>query len=269
MPSLDRLIAVSSSNRPAHRVNILGVGISPVNPALALDAIRGWVVERAPIYVCVAAVHSILECRRDEVLRRILNASGMTTPDGMPLVWLTRLAGYSHVRRVYGPDLMLAVCQDGLEHGHRHFLYGGGPGIAEQLAESLMQRFPALRIAGTGTPPFRHESVQESQAVDRAINESQADILWVGLGTGKQERWMAEHRASLDTPVMIGVGAAFDFLSGRKPQAPIWMQRSGLEWLFRLATEPRRLWRRYTEYPLFLALLLAQWLRLKHFDIEG
>ena len=254
--------------QPIERVNVLGVGISAVNLSQALEAIQGWVAERARTYVCVAAVHSVLECRRDPAVRTILNRSGLTTPDGMPLVWLTRLAGYNHVSRVYGPDLMLAVCQDGLQHGYRHFLYGGGPGIAEQLTERLTGRFPALAIAGVGTPPFRELSSQELQAVDRTISASRADILWVGLGTGKQERWMAERRKFIDTPVMIGVGAAFDFLSGHKPQAPLWMQRSGLEWLFRFVSEPRRLWRRYAEYPLFLALLLAQSTGIKRFDLE-
>ena len=249
------------------RVNVLGVGISAVNTAQVLEAIWGRVAARSKVYVCVAAVHSVLECRNDPDVRRVFNHSDLTTPDGMPLVWLSRLAGHRHVDRVYGPDLMLAVCRDGLPRGCRHFFYGGGPGIAEQLADRLRKRFPGIAIAGISTPPFREMSPQEKEAVDGAINEAQPDIVWVGLGTGRQESWMAERRSHIEAPVLIGVGAAFDFLSGHKPQAPRWMQRSGLEWLFRLATEPRRLWPRYRQYPLFVLLVLAQMLGLRRYPL--
>jgi N-acetylglucosaminyldiphosphoundecaprenol N-acetyl-beta-D-mannosaminyltransferase len=250
------------------RVNILGVGISAITMQTALAVIDGWIARREPHYVCVATVHGVMECQRDPALRRIYNRSGLTTPDGMPLVWLSRLSGFPSVERVYGPDLLLALCEHGLDRGYRHFFYGGGPGVAEALAARLRARFPGLQIVGTYTPPFRPLTPAEDAAVVATINAAGPDIVWVGLSTPKQDRWMAEHVGRLTAPVLIGVGAAFDFHSGRKRQAPRWMQRSGLEWLFRLSQEPRRLWRRYLIYnPLFVALVLLQWSGLRRYSL--
>jgi len=251
------------------RVNILGVGISVINMGIALDVIEAWITQRESHYVCVTPVHSVMECQRDPELRRICNASGMTTPDGMPLVWLSRLYGYRYVDRVYGPDLMLALCEQSVSRGYRHFFYGGAEGIPEQLAEGLQGRFPGLQVVGTHSPPFRPLTPEEDTAVVQMINVADPDIVWVGLGSPKQERWMADHVGHLSAPVLIGVGAAFDFLAGRKRQAPRWMQRSGLEWLFRLLTEPRRLWRRYlVNNPLFMLLVAAQMLGLREYSLE-
>lgn len=230
------------------RVDILGVGVSAINMEMALEAIEGWIERREQHYVCVTTVHGVMECRKDPELRRIFNSSGLTTPDGMPLVWLSRARGFGYVNRVYGPDLMLALCERSLSKGYRHFLYGGAPGVPEKLAENLKRRFPGLDVVGTYSPPFRPLTHEEDERVVRMINEAGPDIVWVGLSTPKQERWMAGHIGRLEAPVLIGVGAAFDFHSGVKRQAPRWMQRSGLEWLFRLLTEPRRLWRRYLIY---------------------
>jgi len=250
------------------RVNILGVGISAITMQTALAVIDGWIARREPHYVCVATVHGVMECQRDPALRRIYNRSGLTTPDGMPLVWLSRLSGFPSVERVYGPDLLLALCEHGLDRGYRHFFYGGEPGVAEALAARLRARFPGLQIVGTYTPPFRPLTPAEDAAVVATINAAGPDIVWVGLSTPKQDRWMAEHVGRLTAPVLIGVGAAFDFHSGRKRQAPRWMQRSGLEWLFRLSQEPRRLWRRYLIYnPLFVALVLLQWSGLRRYSL--
>jgi N-acetylglucosaminyldiphosphoundecaprenol N-acetyl-beta-D-mannosaminyltransferase len=240
------------------RVNVLGVGISAVNMQQTVETITGWIQSRAHHYVAVTSVHGVMECWRNPELRRIFNRSGMTTPDGMPLVWLARLAGHRHVRRVYGPDLMLAVCQHGLGRGYRHYFYGGQAGVAELLGDRLTARFPGLQVAGTYSPPFRALTPEEDRGIVEQINRDAPDIVWVGLSTPKQERWMADHLGKISAPVMIGVGAAFDFLSGRKRQAPRWMQRSGLEWLFRLVTEPRRLWPRYRQFPRFVVLLAAQ-----------
>ena len=182
---------------------------------------------------------------RFRALRDVHNAADMVTPDGMPLVWLGRLFGHRHVTRVYGPDLLLELCAATAIPGLRHFFYGGGEGVAEILTSRLRERFPALVVAGTCTPPYRPLSAAERATIIETIEASRPDIVWVGLGAPKQERWMAEFAPNLRIPVLIGVGAAFDFHAGVKPQAPRWMQRSGLEWLFRLATEPRRLWRRY------------------------
>jgi len=251
------------------RVNILGVGISAINMDIALRVIEGWISRGESHYVCVTPVHSVMECQRDPDLRRIFNTSGMTTPDGMPLVWLSRLYGYRHVNRVYGPDLMLALCEHSVERGYRHFFYGGAEGVPERLAARLQSRFPGLIVAGTFSPPFRPLKPNEDEQIVQLINETNPDIVWVGLGSPKQERWMAEHIDRLTAPVLIGVGAAFDFHTGRKPQAPRWMQRSGLEWLFRLLTEPRRLWRRYLiNNPLFVALVLLQVLGLRRYSLE-
>ena len=251
------------------RVNILGVGISAVNMDLALKLIEAWIARRQSHYVCVAPVHSVLECQRDPELRRIHNASGITTPDGMPLVWLSRLHGYHYVDRVYGPDLMLALCERSAEAGYRHFFYGGAKGVPEELAANLQHRFPGLAVVGTYSPPFRPLTSEEDDQAVQMINEVSPDVIWIGLGSPKQERWMATHIGRVEAPVLIGVGAAFDFLAGRKKQAPRWMQRSGLEWLFRLLTEPRRLWRRYlVNNPLFVLLVLAQALGLRRYSLE-
>jgi N-acetylglucosaminyldiphosphoundecaprenol N-acetyl-beta-D-mannosaminyltransferase len=248
------------------RVNILGVRVSAINMAQALSSIDGWIARRQQNYVCISGVHGLIESQRDEGLRRIHNEAGLVTPDGMPLVWLSRLHGHGHVERVYGPDLMLALCERSLLKGHKHFFYGGGEGVPELLTNNLRRRFPGLRVVGGYSPPFRPLSGAEDEQIVEAINEADPDIVWIGLSTPKQERWMAEHVGRLTAPVLIGVGAAFDFHSGLKKQAPRWMQRNGLEWLFRLASEPGRLWHRYlVNNPLFLLLVLQQALGLKRY----
>jgi N-acetylglucosaminyldiphosphoundecaprenol N-acetyl-beta-D-mannosaminyltransferase len=252
------------------RVNILGVGVSAINMEIALELIDDWIAHQEPHYVCITPVHSVMDCQRDPQLRRIQNASGMTTPDGMPLVWLSRLHGHSHVDRVYGPDLMLALCERSVEKGYRHFFYGGAEGVPEQLAASLQSRFPGLQVVGTYAPPFRPLTTEEDEEIVQRISQFAPDIVWVGLGSPKQERWIASYVGRLAAPVLIGVGAAFDFHTGRKPQAPHWIQRSGLEWLFRLMTEPRRLWKRYLiNNPLFIMLVLAQMLGLRQYSLDS
>ena len=213
--------------------------------AQAVAEITRWVEDGERHYVCVTGVHGVMESRRDSDLRRIHNASGLTTPDGMPMVWAGRRAGAAHMRRVYGPELLLAVCALAAERGWSSFLYGGGSGVPELLAERLTARFPGLRVAGIWSPPFRALTPDEDQEVVERINRSGADLIWVGLSTPKQERWMAAHVGRLDAKALLGVGAAFDIHAGLLPQAPPWMRRSGLEWLYRLGREPTRLWRRY------------------------
>ena len=259
------MISTGGQSRVVSRMNVLGVNLSPINMPMALVALETWISHREPHYVTVTPAHAVMDAYRDPGLRRIFNAAGMTTPDGMAVVWILRLRGHPQVSRVYGPDLVLETCRAGLERGYRHFLYGGDEGVASMLADKLRAHFPGLSIVGTHTPPFRELTEEEDIAVVDRINRASPDIVWVGLSTPKQERWMAAHLGRIQAPVMIGIGAAFDFLSGRKPQAPKWMQRSGLEWLFRLGTEPRRLWPRYRQYPLFIVLVLAQLLGLKKF----
>ncbi len=248
------------------RVNILGVGVSAINMAMALDTIDGWIVRREANYVTITGVHGVMESQVDVDVRRIHNQAGMVAPDGMPLVWLGRLSGHNHVDRVYGPDLMLALCDRSTTKGYRQYFYGGDDGVPELLKSKLVNRFPGLNVVGTFSPPFRALSDEEDEKIVEDINDAEPDIVWVGLSTPKQERWMAAHVNRLKAPVLIGVGAAFDFHTGLKMQAPRWIQRGGLEWLFRLLTEPRRLWRRYLRNnPLFILMILQQALGLKRY----
>jgi len=252
------------------RANILGVGVSAINMAMALHAIEGWIARREPHYICITGVHGVMESQRDEALRRIHNAAGLVTPDGMPLVWLSRLLGFHHVARVCGADLMLAVCERSVTRGYRHGFYGGAPGVAETLAARLQSRFPGLQVVGIDSPPFRPLTPSEDQAAVERMNAARPDVVWVGLSTPKQERWMAVHMGQLSASVLIGSGAAFDFHAGLKRRAPRWMQTTGLEWLFRLMLEPRRLWRRYViNNPWFLGLVLLQVLGWKRHEPES
>lgn len=254
---------------PYPRINILGVGVHAINMANALAQITAWINNRQRQYVCVCVVHSIIECQHSPAVRQAVNQAGLVTPDGMPLVWLGRRQSHPTVGRVYGPDLMLALAQLSPQHGYSHYFYGGASGVAELLAQKMQQRFPGLKVAGTYSPPFRPLTPAEEAETIAQINQANPDIIWVGLGTPKQDLWMAHYREKLTAPVLIGVGAAFDFHTGRIPQAPLWMQRSGLEWLFRLFQEPRRLWYRYLVYnPLFIWLVLLQWLRLRHYPLD-
>ena len=201
-------------------------------------------------------------------MREILNGAWLNAPDGMPLVWLGRWCGHGSVSRVYGPDLMLAVCDEGRGVGLKHFFYGGVPGVAETLREKLCARFPGLEVVGTYTPPFRPLNPEETEVLRSNVSRTQPDVIWVGLSTPKQERFMAEHGPRLDAGVLIGVGAAFDFHSGRVRQAPRWVQRSGTEWLFRVCQEPRRLWRRYLiNNSLFLWRITLQLSGLKEYPL--
>jgi len=250
---------------PVPRYNILGVGVSALTLVQARDLVLSARGRSRLGYVCLTPVHAVGEACHDPAFRKILNASFLTTPDGMPLVWL----GPAGVERVYGPDLMLAVCDAGRAIGLKHYLYGGAPGVAGLLREKLCARFPGLEIAGSFTPPYRPLTEDEATALRADVTRARPDVIWVGLGTPKQERFMAEYAPSLDAGLLIGVGAAFDFHSGRVPQAPRWMQRSGLEWFFRLCTEPRRLGPRYlTTNPLFVLRIAAQRLGLKKYPLE-
>ena len=191
-----------------------------------------------------ATAHTVVEAQRNDELRRAL-AAGIVEPDGMPLVWLGRRAG-ARVERVCGPDFMPAVVQQGVASGRKHFFYGGAPGVPEALAARLVAQFPGVRVSGTVSPPFRALASGEEESLAAQINAAEPDYVWVGLGTPKQDLWIAANRSRLRAPVLLAVGAAFDFHAGRRRRAPRWMQRSGTEWIHRLSTEPRRLARRYT-----------------------
>jgi N-acetylglucosaminyldiphosphoundecaprenol N-acetyl-beta-D-mannosaminyltransferase len=249
----------SSAEVADPRYSVLRVRIHAVNPEQALERMEQWIATRARRYVCHANVHGVIEAWRDPAVRRIYNRAGLTVADGVPLVWVGHWRGHRSVRRVYGPDLMLMLAARAAEAGHRCYLYGGAPGVADALAATFGLRFPGLRVVGTDAPPFRPLTADEDEAAVQRINAARPDVVWVGLGCPRQERWMAAHRDRLDAAVLVGVGAAFDFHAGRVPQAPRWLMRLGLEWLFRLFQEPRRLWRRYLLYnPLFVALLALE-----------
>ncbi len=247
------------------RYNVVGVGVSALTLRRACQLIVGVRGSSRRGYVCCATAHGLIEARADPQLRRIFNEAWLVTPDGMPLVWL----GPRGVERVYGPDLMLEVCDTGRAVGLRHFLFGGVPGVAEQLRERLCARFPGLEIVGTATPPFRALEAAEFDALRAEVTRTRPDVIWVGLGTPKQERFMARHWRELDAGVLIGVGAAFDFHSGRVRQAPRWVRGSGFEWLYRFSREPRRLgWRYLRTNPLFLAHVFAQKSHLRAYPLE-
>lgn len=251
------------------RTNILGVGISLINMSMALDRVHQWIVERDRQYVSVCTVHTVMECRRNERLRKIVNAAGMTTPDGMPLVWLSRLAGHDFVSRVYGPDLMLAVMAASVSSGYRHFFYGGREGVADRLADAMRRRFPGVQVIGTFSPPVGSAEQLCNGPTAELINRAQPDIVWVGVSSPKQEFWMSCMRPLLEAPVLIGVGAAFDFHTGTVRQAPSWMQANGLEWLFRLGQEPWRLWRRYLiDNPWFVFEITREKLGMKRYPLN-
>src|SRR5579859_6227841 len=243
--------------------SLLGVRLALTDYTETLDWIEAMVAERQRGYICVCNVHTVMASREDPALRAALRASSLNVPDGQPLVWAVNALGHSLQRRVYGPELMAQACARAAETGLRFYLYGGrNQGALFQLALNLRQRYPGIKIVGGYSPPHRPLTREERDGIVAEINHSRADVVWVGIGVPKQEKWMDEMRPLLEPPVLVGVGAAFDFHAGLVRQAPNWIQDAGLEWAFRLANEPRRLWRRYTRYnPRFLAAFTRQFLR--------
>jgi N-acetylglucosaminyldiphosphoundecaprenol N-acetyl-beta-D-mannosaminyltransferase len=247
------------------RYAVLGTWVHATDPERVVGEIGRWIREGERHAVALANVHGVMEGFRDPETQRAFNGAGLTVPDGMPLVWLGRLRGHQ-VRRVYGPDLTLLLCQAAAREGWSCSFYGGAPGVADALAAEMTRRFPGLLVAGVRSPPFRALAPEEDAAEVEALNACGAAIVFVGLGCPKQERWMADHRDRLRAPALLGVGAAFDFHTGRVRQAPRWMMGLGLEWLFRMAQEPRRLARRYLVYnPLFLFHTVLQLLHLRRY----
>lgn len=229
--------------------------------ARAAQEVLRWAGNGESRYVCVATVNNVIEAYDDPQYRAVMEAADLITPDGMPLVWGLRLLGVSGATRVYGPDLTPIVCQLAAEQGVPVGFYGGSEDVVKELVVRLRQRFPGLKVAYRASPPFRPPTAEEQRRTIEDLHRSGARILFVGLGTPKQELWMAAHRPQVRA-VMLGVGAAFDFLAGRKRQAPRLVQRLGLEWLYRLVHEPRRLWRRYLyRNPRFVVLFAVQLLK--------
>ncbi|MFZ0803674.1 MAG: WecB/TagA/CpsF family glycosyltransferase [Terriglobales bacterium] len=248
------------------RFPVLGVGVSAVQIPQVIEILERWILERSGShYVAVTGMHGITEAQYDRQFRSILQSADLVVPDGMPLVWIGRWRGFRLRRRVYGPELMATFFQETGDR-YRHFFYGGAPGVADRLSQVARQRY-GIRVVGTYCPPFRPLTEEEDRQAMQAIAESRADVLWVGLSTPKQERWMSEHLRKVSVPVMLGVGAAFDLNAGTLRQAPRWMREHGLEWLFRLAAEPRRLWRRYVIFGSKFAWNVSlELLGLKAFD---
>ncbi|MPZ67933.1 MAG: WecB/TagA/CpsF family glycosyltransferase [Actinobacteria bacterium] len=243
---------------PSYRV--LGTSIAAVDPARAVAHVEGMVRSRSRGTIAFCTASTVLAARRDPDLRRALTNSSLVNPDGMPLVWLGRRAGVE-LDRVYGPDFMLDLFA-ATGSSLRHYFYGGTPGVVDALVEQLSERFPEIQIVGSHTPEFGLTGRDVIEADVARINAAAPDIVWIGLGHPKQELWMETHVAKLDASVLAGVGAAFDYLSGTKKEAPEWMKRSGLQWMHRLGSEPRRLWKRYlVGNSTFVALLVAEWVR--------
>lgn len=225
--------------------HMLGVRVDAVDMSSVVARLRRWIDDRQSLtrFVAVTGMHGIAESRTNENFRQILNSADLVVPDGMPLLWVGRSKGYPLQHRVCGSELMDDFCRV-TGHEYRHFFYGGAPGVAAQLAQALHEKH-RITIAGTYTPPFRKLNAAEEEELASLVEDTSPDVLWVGLSTPKQEIWMYEHRDRLKVPVMLGVGAAFDMNSGNLSRAPRWMRENGLEWFYRLASEPRRLWRRY------------------------
>lgn len=259
------------------RSNVLGVGISPLNLASAENCLfLGADCAGFSGYVTITGVHGVIESQGDEELKRIHNRSFLSTPDGMPMVWIGRWNGFSDIDRVYGPELMLNVFAATQSTPHRHFFFGGADGVAQELKKKLGESHPGAVVAGTFTPPFRPLTEGEEGELLSLIQETKPHFFWVGLSTPKQERFMAafleKYRESFQDWdhgfVMLGVGAAFDFHSGRVAQAPRWIQRSGFEWLFRVCKDPKRLWKRYAiGNSLFIAKVIPAMMGLRKYPL--
>lgn len=246
--------------------NVLGVRVDAVQIPDVVAQMQAWIsAGTRGHFIAVTGMHGVVEAQHEPSLKQILNSADLVVPDGMPLVWLARWRGYALKRRVYGPELMETFCRE-TGSRYRHFLYGGAPGVPELLARILTDR-QGVRVVGTYSPPFRPLTLAESEEVATLINRATPDVLWVGLSTPKQEQWMYERRNTLRVPVMLGVGAAFDLNSGRVRQAPRWIREHGLEWLFRLLLEPRRLWKRYLLYgSKFIGSVVLELLGWRKFD---
>ena len=248
---------------------MLGVGVHAVDMEAALAAIAQAIEERRKGYVCLTDVHGVMEAQRDAALRDVLNRAFLNLPGGMPTAWVGRAQGHRGMDCVFGPDLMLEVCRQSESRGWRHFLYGGAPGVAPVLALRLRSAFPALRVVGTFTPPFRPLQPHEARELERLVARARPDVIWVALGTPRQEHFIAEFSERVDATLLLGVGAAFDFHSGRLRDAPRWVQRVGLLWVYRLLQDPRRLWRRHARrVPAFLVSLALHASRVRRYPLE-
>jgi N-acetylglucosaminyldiphosphoundecaprenol N-acetyl-beta-D-mannosaminyltransferase len=254
---------------PSGQVNVLGVAVHAVDMQSTALRLEALIRDGGKGYVCLTGVHGIMEAQRDPGLKAIFTEALLVAPDGMPTVWMGRLQGFSTMRRVFGPDLMVDVIGRAEFRTCTHFFCGGGPGVAERLRDEILQRFPWIRIAGTYSPPFRAMTATEESELEAKVRSSRPDIIWVGLSTPKQERFMARYLPLLDTKLMIGVGAAFLFHTGAIQDSPKWVKHAGLQWLHRLLQEPSRLWKRYLwNNPRFVFWALLQLMGLKQYTLK-
>jgi N-acetylglucosaminyldiphosphoundecaprenol N-acetyl-beta-D-mannosaminyltransferase len=252
------------------RADVLGVALSAINMNRALDLAERWIATRKSAYICMTGVHGVMEAQSDAHLRGILNGAFVNAPDGMPMSWVGWLQGHKQMDRVYGPDFMTNLCRLSVSKEYRHYFYGGQPGVAQKLKEALQKRFPGLQVVGTYTPPFRNLTQDEQADFLSNVQNAKPDIVWVGLSTPKQECFMAEYVDRLGVPLLVGVGAAFDFHTGRINEAPAWIKRAGLQWLHRLLQEPRRLWKRYLRNnPVFLWRIMLQFIGLRNHERQS
>ncbi len=248
--------------------NVLGVKVSAINMQSAVDLVERSISTGNQGHICVTGVHGVMEAQRDPNLRRILNEALLNAPDGMPMSWVGHFQGLLEMDRVFGPDFMAALCQLSITHGYSHFLYGGKPGVAEELRQALQLRFPGINIVGTYTPPFRDLTQEEEADLLAQVSRAQPHIMWIGLSTPKQERFMARYSNKFQVPILAGVGAAFDYHTGRIRDCAPWIKRAGLQWLHRLLQDPARLWRRYLiNNPLFVYSITLQLSGLRSYPI--
>jgi N-acetylglucosaminyldiphosphoundecaprenol N-acetyl-beta-D-mannosaminyltransferase len=248
-------------------VNILGVRVHATNMDRTLSSIESALARGDKGYICVTGVHGVMESQVDSNLKRIINHSLLTIPDGRPTVWVGWLRGLFQMRQVTGPDMMLRIFGLSAEKGYTHFFYGGNTGVADQLKDELTERFPGAKVLGTYTPPFRPLNSGEEAELVRTVNELKPDFFWVGLSTPKQEKFMDEIISKLDAKLLVGVGAAFDIHTGRIKDAPYWMKFAGVQWLHRIYQDPSRLWRRYCiNNPRFLYHLTLEFLGLAKYE---
>lgn len=243
---------------------LFGQEFTSENMYSIVKAIETYVEGRIPRQICISNVHTTMMSYKNKASHQYLKNASISTMDGQPLVWLARLLGAKKAERVAGPDLMLEICRISPNKGYRHFFYGGAEGVPEKLKTVIEKKYPGIKVVGTHSPPFRPLTREEDATVVKLINDSKPDFLWVSLGAPKQEQWISDHLGRIEAPVQVGVGAAFDFFTGSVLRAPLWMQRAGLEWLYRLLKEPQRLWKRYFIYnTMFLIFLIPEILRHK------